>query len=138
MRRFVPSVALRVLLALDLLVFAVFYLLPQVQAIESPALRSALELDGYGALIASSHPLVANAAIGLRVLFAGLLFFGIAWGRYVLMLAMLLSCVATGIGGLAVFTSLDLLALTVLYFLDGYLLARSANELRATGVGLKS
>jgi hypothetical protein len=138
MRRFAPSVALRVLLALDLLVFAVFYLLPQVQAIESPALRSALELDGYGALIASSHPLVANAAIGLRVVFAGLLFFGIAWGQYVLVLAMLLSCVATAIGGLAVFTSLDLLALTVLYFLDGFLLARSVNEVRSSGAEVRS
>ena len=138
MATFEPSTAFRSVVALDLLAFAAYYLLPQLQAVESPALRSALELEGYGALIASSHPVVVNAALILRFVFAGLLFFGIAWGRYALVLAMLLSCVATAVGGLAVFTSLDLLALTVMYFLDGYLLARSANELRVRGLEVKS
>ncbi len=128
MRKFAPTIALRTLLALDLLAFAVFFFLPQAQAIDSPVLRSTLELDGYGAWIAASHSLVVTPAISLRVLFAGLLFFGIAGGQYVLVLSMLFTCPATVVGGLAVMTSLDLLALTVLYFLDGCLLARSVGE----------
>jgi|JI81BgreenRNA_FD_contig_111_157096_length_9521_multi_5_in_0_out_0_8 hypothetical protein len=135
MRRFAPTTALRILLALDLLAFAVFFFLPQVQAVDSPVLRSALELDGYGAWIAASNPLVVNLAIGLRVVFSGLLFFGLPWGKHVLVLSMLFTCAATAIGGLAVLTSLDLLTLTVLYFLDGCLLVRSFSEARAGAAG---
>ncbi len=125
MTRSAPPIELRVLLVVDLLVFAVFYLLPQVQTIESPVLRSALDLDGFGALIASSHPLMVNSAICLRLAFVGLLFFGVAWGRYLPVLSMFLSCIAAAVGGLTVLTSMDMLALTALYLLDGYLLACS-------------
>lgn len=137
MKRFAPSATLRFVIALDLLAFAAFYFMPHLQAIESPVLVSVLELDGYGAWIAASHPLVVNTVIGLRVAFAALLFFGIASGQYVLMLAIVVTCLTTALGGLAVFTSLDLLALTILYLVDGYILARSDNELRSSQTSLK-
>jgi hypothetical protein len=113
------------LLIIDLLVFAVYYFLPQVQTIESPILRSALELEGFGALVSSSHPLMVNSAICLRLLFAGLLFFGFSIGRYLLATSILWSIVATAAGGLVVLTNVDMLSLTALYLLDGYLFAQS-------------
>lgn len=125
--KFSPSITYRALVLASGLAFAVFYLLPQFEVVDSIAARSALELDGYGALVALAHPLSIATHTVMRILFVVLLFFGYAFGRYVLIAAMLLVCVSAGIGGLSVLTALDLLALTVLSFIDGYLLSRSMN-----------
>jgi hypothetical protein len=131
-RYLVPTRGYRALLALDALAFAVFYLLPQFTAVESNAARSALELDGYGALIAMSHPLSIALTTAVRLTFVGLLFFGLPLGRYVLLLSVFLSCVSAVIGGLTVLTAVDLLAMTILYLLDGCLLARTFPSGKAT------
>lgn len=131
-RYLVPTRGYRALLALDALAFAVFYLLPQFTAVESNAARSALELDGYGALIAMSHPLSIALTTAVRLTFVGLLFFGLPLGRYVLLLSVFLSCVSAVIGGLTVLTAVDLLAMTILYLLDGCLLTRTFPSGKAT------
>lgn len=129
----VSPVYYRALLIVDLLVFGTFLVLPQLQTIDSPAASAALELDGLGALIAASHPLMVALAVVLRLAFVGLLFFGIRLGWYVLLLSVALSCFAAAIGGIAVLTAMDLLALTLLYLLDGYLLSRTYEIWRLNG-----
>jgi hypothetical protein len=120
-----PSIRFRAAVLADILAFAVFAALPQFQKIESSVVASTLELDGFGAFVAASHPLLVTLTLILRLVFVGLLFCGKTSGRYVLIASMVLSCVAAAVGGLAILTNWDLLALTVLYFLDGYLLSRS-------------
>lgn len=132
MRNFKPSSRYRALLLADALAFAAFYLLPQFEVIESPAALSALDLDGLGGLVALAHPLSITVHTTVRLASVGFLFVGHWLGPYFFFAAVLLSGVSAAIGGLAVLTALDHLALTLLCVLDGYLLCRTIH-LRAFG-----
>lgn len=116
---------LRYLVIADALAFGFFYLLPQIEQIHSHVAISTLELDGYGALMAMSHPLSITLATCGRVISLAFLFFGHRFGRYFLLLTVLFAGTSALIGGLSVLTSLDLFAMTVLYLLDGSLLAKT-------------
>lgn len=116
---------LRFLVIADALAFGFFYLLPQFEQIHSHVAISTLELDGYGALMAMSHPLSITLATFGRLISLAFLFFDHRFGRYFLLLTVLFAGTSALIGGLSVLTSLDLFAMTVLYLLDGALLAKT-------------
>lgn len=125
MRPFKPNVTYAALVLADAVAFAAFALLPGFEVVSSPAAASALELDGYGGIVAASHPALVAVNIAARVLLTVLLLLGKPAGAYLLLFTMLLAAVSAAIGGLSVFTALDMLALTLLYFLDGFLLHRT-------------